>query len=76
MKIRLEIIPTGDILSEIIRKRNDLGISQKDLADRLNISRSRICQIETGRVNPSINQVEKIFKSMGFMLQLALTEIK
>lgn len=76
MKMRLDIIDPCDLTSEIIRKRNEQQITQKNLADRLNTSKTRMCLIENGKHNLTIFQAEKIFRQMGYTMQIALTEIK
>jgi len=76
MKTRLDIIDPCDIQSEIVRKRNEVKISQQTLGNRLNLSKSRVCLIETGHVNLTIHQTEEIFKQMGYSLRIVLTELR
>jgi len=45
--------------------RADLGWSQADLADKLNVSRQTVNALETGRYDPSLPlafQIAKLFK--------------
>ena len=44
----------------IKEKREQLGISQKELAERTKISQSFLCDIEQGRCKPSIETAIKI----------------
>ena len=44
----------------IKEKREQLGISQKELAERAKISQSFLCDIEQGRCKPSIETAIKI----------------
>ena len=44
----------------IKEKRERLGISQKELADKIGISQSFLCHIEQGRSKPSIDTAIKI----------------
>jgi len=76
MKTRLDIIDPCDLRSEIIRKRNEKYINQDALANRLNVPKTRIWKIENGKMNLSILEAEQIFRQMGYILQIALTEIK
>ena len=47
------------MIGENIKKhRNILGITQRDLADRLHYSASYICDIETGRTIPTIKTLQ------------------
>ena len=44
----------------IKEKREQLGLSQKELAERAKISQSFLCDIEQGRCKPSIETAIKI----------------
>lgn len=44
----------------IKEKREQLGISQKELAERAKISQSFLCDIENGRCKPSIDTAIKL----------------
>lgn len=44
----------------IREKREELGISQKELAERCGIAQSTLCDIEQGRSNPSLQVAVKI----------------
>ncbi len=41
-------------------RRLDLGLTQRDVAKRLQMSQPSYAQIEAGRTNPSLNTVEKV----------------
>ena len=41
-------------------RREQLGISQKELAERAKISQSFLCDIEQGRCKPSIDTAVKL----------------
>lgn len=44
----------------IKEKREELGITQKELAEKAEISQSFLCDIEQGRCKPSIDTAIKI----------------
>ena len=46
--------------NNIKQLRNEMKISQKDLAESLNVSRQTINAIETGKFDPSLNLTIKI----------------
>ena len=48
--------------------RNQLGISQEELADRAEIDRTYITSVECGKRNISIVNIEKISKALGVTL--------
>ena len=49
-----------DLLNNIKKLRNVMKISQKDLAESLNVSRQTINAIETGKFDPSLTLTIKI----------------
>lgn len=46
----------------IREKRKELGISQKELAEKCGITQSTLCDIEKGRCKPSLQVAIKIAK--------------
>lgn len=46
----------------IKEKREQLGISQKALAEKVGISQSFLCDIEQGRCKPSLDTAVKLAK--------------
>ena len=48
----------------IKEKREQLGISQKALAEKVGISQSFLCDIEQGRCKPSLVTAIKIAKAL------------
>ena len=44
----------------IKEKREELGITQKELAEKIGISQSFLCDIEQGRSKPSIDTAVKL----------------
>ena len=49
----------------IKERREQLGISQKELAEKVGISQSFLCYIEQGRSKPSIDTALKIAKALN-----------
>lgn len=54
----------GDIVN-IKERREQLGITQKELADKIGISQSFLCDIEQGRSKPSIDTALKIASALN-----------
>ena len=48
-------------LEEVARHRKALGLTQHELADRANVSRSLIAKLETGKLTPNYAQAKRIF---------------
>lgn len=57
------------IISKRIKKRrNDLGMTQEDLAEKVGVSRVYIGYVEQGRNTPSLEILEKIAKALKVKL--------
>lgn len=54
----------GDSLN-IKERREQLGVSQKELSEKVGISQSFLCDIEQGRSKPSIDTALKIAKALN-----------
>ncbi|MDK2828128.1 MAG: hypothetical protein PWP67_928 [Clostridium butyricum] len=71
-----EMFELDDILYEIsmkiyeFRLKNDL--TQKQLAEKLGIKQSMVSKLESGQYNPSIEQLWKISKKLGWNFKVHL----
>ena len=54
----------SDMGNRIIQKRRELHISQKELANRLNISNNHLSNIENGKAGPSFELFIEICKEL------------
>ena len=50
------------------RRRRELDLSQEELAERAELHRTYISSVERGRMNPSLENVEKIAKALAIPL--------
>ena len=66
-----EIEELSSIVSSIIRRRQELGISQRDLAERCGIPQSSIARIETLKTTPKLNTLVKLMQALNLKLQVA-----
>ena len=60
------------IIEQVIRKRLEKGLSQKQLAEKVGTKQSAISRLEGGNSNPSVAFLEKISKALGGKLQISL----
>lgn len=60
-----------DIKREIIKLRLEQGLSQKELADKINTKQSAISRLENGEYNPSIEFLAKVANALGKELQIS-----
>ena len=60
------------IIEQVLRKRIEQKLSQKQLAERIGTKQSAIARLESGNSNPSIAFLEKVAKALGGKLQISL----
>lgn len=67
-----------DILYSISIKifdyRTKNGITQKELAEKLGIKQSMVSKLESGEYNPTVEQLWKISKKLGWNFNIILEE--
>ncbi len=56
-------------LNEIRQMRKNLGLTQKQLAEKANVSQSLIAKIESGNIDPTYHNVQKIFSAISSITQ-------
>lgn len=66
-----EIEEVSDIVSSIIRRRQELGISQRALAERCGLPQSLIARIETLKTTPKLDTLVRLMQALNLRLQVA-----
>ncbi|WP_270420208.1 helix-turn-helix domain-containing protein [Acidaminococcus massiliensis] len=65
-----KIEEVSNIVSSIIRRRQELGISQRTLAERCGIPHSSIARIETLKTTPKLDTLVKLMQALNLKLQV------
>lgn len=63
-------------MKNIAKKRLSIGISQRDLAEKVGVTDSAVCQYETGKRSPSIETLKKIAEVLGCSVDDLIKEVK
>ena len=66
-----EIEEISTIVSSIIKRRQELGISQRSLAERCGLPQSSIARIETLKTTPKLDTLVKLLQALDLKLQVA-----
>ena len=53
------------IMNEMLRAREELGMSQQELSTKTGIAQPDISKLENGKANPSIETLKKIAEAFG-----------
>jgi len=64
--------PRYELIAQIIDTRNQLNITQEELALRVGTQKSNISRFESGSYNPSLDFITKIAKSLGKEVKISL----
>ncbi len=60
------------IIEQIIKRRLEKGLTQKQLAEKVGTKQSAIARLESGNSNPSVAFLDKIAKALESKLQISL----
>ncbi len=63
-----------NLICDFIKLRNELGLSQRKMADESGVIREMIAVIENQKKHPQINTLIKILEPLGYTL--SITKIK
>ena len=55
----------------LIEARTSAGLTQEQLAERMNTTQSAVARLESGRASPSTRTLEKFAQSTGTRLQIS-----
>ena len=64
--------PRYELIAQIIDARNELNITQEELAMRVGTQKSNISRFESGTYNPSLDFVTKIVRSLDKEIQIKI----
>lgn len=59
---------------QIVRLRQERGLTQRDLANLTGVTQSNIWKIETGKYSVSLDILSRITESLGAKVELVKTE--
>ena len=65
-----EMETLASLISAIIERRNELGISQRELANICGLPHSSVARIESCSVKPNVGTMLKIMKPLGITLSV------
>ena len=63
--------PEYQIMSEMIKARNETGITQQQLSKLTGINQSNLSRIENGNGNPSLSTLQRIASAFGKKLSIS-----
>ncbi len=64
--------PEFELARLLIKKRLEKGLTQKELAKKIDTKQSAISRLESGNYNPSINFLKKVIEALGGRLKVMI----
>jgi DNA-binding XRE family transcriptional regulator len=64
--------PRYELISEIIKARRELNLTQEELAVRIGTQKSNISRLESGNYNPSLDFLCKLASGLGKEIHIEL----
>ncbi len=68
--------PEFALARTLIEARRDAGLTQAQLADRMETTQSVVARLESGRINPSTRTLEKVALATGTRLRISFERTK
>ena len=66
-----DIEAQAEIISAMIKQRNELGLSQRDLAELCGMPQSSIARIESLKMAPSLTTLLKVLRPLGLKITIS-----
>lgn len=70
-----ELKPEFEIACLLIEARTQAGLTQAQLAERLQTTQSTVARFESGRANPSTSTLKKIAQATGTRLKISFEAV-
>ena len=68
---KIEVDLMADIISKIIERRQELGISQRELEKLTGVRQEAICRIENMKNMPQLDTLIKLMEPLGLRLSVS-----
>ncbi len=67
-----ELEPQFNLLRQVIARRNELKLSQRQLARRIGTEQSAISRLESGYVNATVKTLHEVARALDADLEISL----
>lgn len=62
----------SNLIQDLIKRRQEKGLSQKELANRIGIKQPQLSRIESGKQSPTLRTICLICDALGCSIKVAL----
>lgn len=67
------LAPEFEIMTALIKRRLEKGLTQKELAKRVGTKQSAIARLESGTYNPSLDFLKKVTHALDARLRITVS---
>lgn len=67
-----ELGPEFEIITLLIKRRLERGLSQEELAEKIGTKQSSISRFESGTYNPTLDFLQKVAECLGSRLKISI----
>ena len=64
--------PRFDLISQLVRARNRARLTQRELGERIGVSRNVITRLESGEHTPRLETAQRAARALGYRLEVKL----
>jgi transcriptional regulator with XRE-family HTH domain len=61
-----------DLMDKLVSRREELGVSQREMARRMGVSQPAVAQFELSSSNPTLSTIVRYANKLGVELQLSV----
>ena len=69
-----ELETLADIIAAAIRRRNELGLSQRELATKMGIQQSSLARLERIGTSPNLSTLLRMYRHLGLELKPSVSK--
>lgn len=67
------LAPEFEVMTALIKRRLEKGLTQKELAMRVGTKQSAIARLESGNYNPSLDFLKKVTRALDARLRITVS---
>src|SRR5215467_12394189 len=71
---RVRLRPTLSVAVQLRWKRHELGLTQKELAEKTGVSQQQIAKLEDPDGNPTLETVQNVAEQLGLSVEITLDD--
>jgi len=67
-----KLVPHFEVVKAIVKKRVEVGMSQRELASRIGTKQSAVSRLESGTYNPTLSFLDKVARALDTNIKITV----